>query len=62
MVLSVAAPIHQHRGKGRFRRRVIMGGGLNITEAKDLEGITGSSVPKERFQRGEDAADLLTKC
>lgn len=36
------------QGRGRFRRRVVVGGELNMTLPAGLDGVTGSAVPTTR--------------
>lgn len=49
------------RGKGRYRKKILIGCVLNISVLGGLDGLTGSCAPRDRVQRGPEAADLLEK-
>lgn len=51
-IASLNATIKQFRGRGRYRRGLVVGGDLNISAPKDFEGITGTAVARERVYRG----------
>lgn len=49
------------RGKGRFRRRVVVGGDFNISLLRDIEGVTCAAVELRRPHRGKAADEWATK-
>lgn len=58
---DITRTLKAHRGRGRFRKRIVLGGDLNISVASRLGDLTGEAVPPEKAHKGVDAADLLEK-
>lgn len=60
-VKQVKSIVRCHREKGRFRRRVVVGGDFNISLLRDIEGVTGAAVELRRPHRGNAADEWATK-
>lgn len=50
-----------NRVRGRFRRRVVIGGDFSIPLMNDIAGVTGSVVEQARPRRGKVAVEWATK-
>lgn len=55
VVANTVRAIKIHRGRGRFRRRVVVGGDLNVTLPGGLDGITRDHVPRGRGSTSQGA-------